>query len=64
VCQDCAFALFIKLTLTYQKKNIFICFTIIYVQLDPENVEALVALAIMDLHTNEGELCQQILFSL
>jgi hypothetical protein len=43
---------------------IFICFLIIYVQLDPENVEALVALAIMDLHTNEGKLCQQILFSL
>ena len=43
---------------------IFICFLIIYVQLDPENVEALVALAIMDLHTNEGKLFQQILFSL
>lgn len=24
-------------------------------QLDPENAEALVALAIMDLHTNEGK---------
>lgn len=31
-------------------------------QLDPENVEALVALAIMDLHTNEGMLCPQYCF--
>ena len=43
---------------------VYICFMIIYVQLDPENAEALVALAITDLHKNEGQLCQQILFSL
>lgn len=33
-----------------------ICFPIFYFQLDPENVEALVALAILDLQTNEGQL--------
>lgn len=33
-------------------------------QLDPENVEALVALAITDLHTNEGKLYQSLLLSL
>lgn len=32
----------------------YICFMIYSFQLDPENVEALVALAIMDLRANEG----------
>lgn len=31
-------------------------FNFIFLQLDPENVEALVAQAIMDLNTHEGEL--------
>lgn len=31
-------------------------FIFLFLQLDPENVEALVALAIVDLNTNEGRL--------
>lgn len=31
-----------------------VCFMIYFFQLDPENVEALVALAIMDLRSNKG----------
>lgn len=34
----------------------YLYFVIFHVQLDPENVEALVSLAILDLQTNEGGL--------
>jgi hypothetical protein len=35
---------------------LYLYFVIFHVQLDPENVEALVSLAILDLQTNEGGL--------
>lgn len=46
--------LYAALNLDWLDVDLSLCFDKFYTQLDPDNVEALVALGISDLQTNEG----------